>query len=287
MRQKIIVGYEDSPEGRDALALGGLLGSLADCSLLLATCYGHDPLGDDRGGRSAVADAESVLAGTPVADDIERRPVSGRTPAVALSLLADAENAAAIVVGSSRHATHGFTSAGGVARQLLASSPCSVAVAPRGYHTRAVTHLDRLLAAFVDTDEGNAGLWIAQSLAHAGRASLRVISVAESADERLPERRREMSAVLRRLAKTVAADGDVLIGDPVKCLLGQATTGVELIVTGSRGYGVARQVSLGSVSARLIELSPVPVLVVPRGGDRDLIASPAPRSVPATFLTGP
>ncbi|MGB0091486.1 MAG: universal stress protein, partial [Solirubrobacteraceae bacterium] len=44
------------------------------------------------------------------------------------------------------------------------------------------------------------------------------------------------------------------------------------IITGSRGFGVVRQVALGSVSSRLVERSPVPVLVVPRGGDRDPVA---------------
>ena len=40
---------------------------------------------------------------------------------------------------------------------------------------------------------------------------------------------------------------------------------VDLMVSGSRGYGPVRSVLLGSVSRRLVDDAACPVLVVPRG----------------------
>jgi nucleotide-binding universal stress UspA family protein len=86
-------------------------------------------------------------------------------------------------------------------------------------------------------------------------------------------RERALDTALGGLANTVAVDGVILGGDLAACLLEQAASGVDLIITGSRGFGVARQVALGSVSSKLVERSPVPVLVVPRGSDRDPAAT--------------
>jgi nucleotide-binding universal stress UspA family protein len=287
VERKIIVGYEDSPQARDALALAGLLGVVSGRQLLLATYYCDDPVrygrGDDRGELFASSDAHRILEAAPVAVDIERLVIHGRSAAIALSMLAEDQDAAAVVVGSSRHAHGGFTATGGVARELLNSSPCSVAVAPLGYQERAPERLERLLVAYINTDEGLAALRIAESLAHAAGARLRVVSVVESdsassvghrqhADPLSTARQHDLDQALRGLANTVDADGAVLSGDPVALVLALAAFDVDLIIGGSRGFGPARQVALGSVSSRLVELSPVPVLVVPRGGDRDIVA---------------
>jgi nucleotide-binding universal stress UspA family protein len=54
---------------------------------------------------------------------------------------------------------------------------------------------------------------------------------------------------------------------------------VDLIVTGSRGYGPMRSVLAGSTSRYLADHAPCPVLVVPRGAraelDRPVAASAA------------
>jgi nucleotide-binding universal stress UspA family protein len=288
VERKIIVGYDRSAGARDALVLGGLLGGLAGRQLLLAAFYDDDPVryarAEDDRELHAYPDARLVLDQAPVGAEIERRVIHGRSPAAALSMLAEEQDAAAIVVGSARHAGRGFPVTGAVARQLFANSPCSVAAAPHGYRQRAPKRLARLLAAYVETDEGLDALRIAGLLAHAGQATLSVVSVVDTnaasvipgrlrGDSLRAVRERALDAALRGLANTVAVDGVVLGGDPVACLLGQAACGVDLIITGSRSFGVVRQVALGSVSSRLVERSPVPVLVVPRGGDRDPVAT--------------
>jgi nucleotide-binding universal stress UspA family protein len=288
MERKIIVGYDGSPGARDAFVLGGLLGGLTGRPLLLAAFYDDDPVryarAEDDRELHAYPDARLVLDQAPVGAEIERRVIHGRSPAAALSMLAEGQDAAAIVVGSAHHAGHGFAASGGTARQLFGNSPCSVAAAPFGYRHRAPERLEQLLAAYVETDEGLDALRIAGELAYAGRATLRVVSVVDTdGGSLMPGRPREnaqqaarelaLDAALGGLPNIVAVDGVVLAGDPVTCLLAQAAYGVELIITGSRGFGVARQVALGSVSSSLVERSPVPVLVVPRGGDRDPVAT--------------
>ena len=292
MKRKIIVGYDGSAAALDALALGRLIGELTRRELLLVACYADDPVRSarDEDDRDLLAHRDARRAVDQAADgvEIERRVIRGRSPASALSLLAEEQDAAAIVVGSSRHARPGSIATGGVARRLFASSPCSVAVAPRGYREAAPERFGRILVAYVEAAEGLNALRIAESLAHAGHTALRVVSVVEANSASSRGRPREDSAsaarehaldeALRGLANTVAADGVVLTGDPVGCLLEQAAFGVDLIVTGSRGFGVGRQVALGSVSSRLVERSTLPVLVVPRGGDRDLVVTrPLPR----------
>ena len=295
MQRKIVVGYDGSAGAFDAFALGRMIGELTGRELVVVACYADDSVryARDEDDRELLTygDARRVVDQAADGVDVERRVIRGRSAASALSLLAEQQDAAAIVVGSACHARPGSIATGGVARRLFASSPCSVAVAPRGYREGAPERFGRILAAYVETDEGLDALRIAESLAHAGHATLRVVSVVETDDAtagggRVPEnsaraaRERALDTALRGLANTVAADGVVLTGDPVGCLLEQAAFGVDLIVIGSRGFGVGRQVALGSVSSRLVERSTIPVLVVPRGGDRDLIVTrPFPPTV--------
>jgi nucleotide-binding universal stress UspA family protein len=288
MERKIIVGYDGSRGADDALMLARRLGELTGRPLLLVACCRDDRGRDARSVEDrdllAYPEARHTLNQAPIGADIERRAIRGRSPAAALSMLAEEQDAVAIVVGSAHHAGASGLLTGGVARELFASSPCSIAAAPRGYRDGAPERLTRIIAAYVETDEGLDALRIAESLAHAGHAALRVVSVVDahaSDDASAGEysaraaRERALDTALRGLANTVAVDGVVLEGDPVALLLEQAAFGVDLIVTGSRGFGIVRQVALGSVSSRLVERSIVPLLVVPRGGDRDLVAARA------------
>ena len=57
----------------------------------------------------------------------------------------------------------------------------------------------------------------------------------------------------------------LLEGPVVDALADLLPDDLDLLVCGSRGYGPARRVLLGGVSARLLRHARVPVLVVPRG----------------------
>ena len=54
--------------------------------------------------------------------------------------------------------------------------------------------------------------------------------------------------------------------------LEQLSHDVDLLVCGSRGYGPLGSVLLGGVSRRLIHRAACPVIVVPRGTERQLEA---------------
>ncbi len=55
----------------------------------------------------------------------------------------------------------------------------------------------------------------------------------------------------------------VLYGSPAEAIAEEAATGdVGMVVVGSRGHGAVARMFLGSVSDRLVHISPKPVLVV-------------------------
>ena len=56
----------------------------------------------------------------------------------------------------------------------------------------------------------------------------------------------------------------MLEGPVVDALADLRPDTVDLLVCGSRGYGPARRVLLGGVSARLLKNARVPVAVIPR-----------------------
>jgi nucleotide-binding universal stress UspA family protein len=79
-----------------------------------------------------------------------------------------------------------------------------------------------------------------------------------------PEPEKVLEEGLRSIEPSLSAEGRQLSGPPAETLAEACGDGVDLLVAGSRRYGPLARVLLGSASAKLIELSPSPVLVVPR-----------------------
>lgn len=67
--------------------------------------------------------------------------------------------------------------------------------------------------------------------------------------------------------ETVPVVHRVLSGDPAETLVAAAGGAARLLVVGTTGLTGLRRWMLGSVSQRCVQLSPVPVVVVPRPGD--------------------
>ena len=84
---------------------------------------------------------------------------------------------------------------------------------------------------------------------------------AEHAHIRREEAEDRLAAVLAELGDI--ATGDLPVGDPAHELAG-AAHGLDLLVTGSRGYGPIRRLMLGSTSTKLVHEAPCPVLVLTR-----------------------
>jgi nucleotide-binding universal stress UspA family protein len=284
MSGPIIIGLALREDDAAPLALGRTLAHLTDAPLVLATAYPPAsvyPIASPEYAKALIADAraalERVAAPLRAYHDVSVAVAPG-TRAGALHAIAERLGAGAIVVGSSHHGAIGRVLAGDVAANLLHGSPCPVLVAPRGYAARTVK---RIGVAFQDTPEGRAALDVAAGLAAVTGASLRIVTAVapevstsgamvpgwtmgstELRDMLVEVAQRAADGALHRLDPGVAATAEVRHG-PIVGELADVSHEVDLLVTGSRGYGALRRVVAGSVSRGLAHQSAAPLLVVP------------------------
>jgi nucleotide-binding universal stress UspA family protein len=243
---KIIVGYEENERGEDARVLA-------------------ERVVERDGGELKVVHVEKG------------------SPADALRVLAERGEADLIVLGSTHRAHFGSVAPGSVAENLLHGARCRLIIAPKGYG--AVDHSqDRLRVAAVGFDgmaESQAALDEAARLATKFGGSLRVIGVippvppaAAAAAARVevagPDFETRLRDAVAELPPELRALPVIEHGDPVRKLIEDAGTGVDLLVLGSRGFGPLMRLLVGSVSSRVIREAPCPVLVVPRPGGNSL-----------------
>ena len=289
MTAPVIVGVDGGESGRDALVLGRWAASVLGAPLVVAVVHpAPAALGSGRIDAEWVADrhraAQAVLDGARALlsgsdDDVRYRVVSSTSAAHGLHDLAEELAAETIVVGSGRAGPRHRLFAGSTADRLLAGSMCPIAVAPSGMETPPGA-LGRIGVAYVDTPDGRAAMESATRLAERTGTPLRLYTVVADADATLPflvgqdaehafldTARETYEQALTRAAesvKTVDVDWEILTGDVVDQL--SELTGVDALFCGSRGYGPARRVLLGGVSARLVRRARRPVIVVPRSG---------------------
>ncbi|WP_199512821.1 universal stress protein [Nucisporomicrobium flavum] len=288
MTPPVVVGVDGSESGHDALVLGQWAASVLGAPLVVAVVHpAPSALGSGRVDAEWVADrhraaeavlddARSVLTGD---GEVEYRLVASTSAAHGLHDLAEELGAETIVVGSGRSGPRHRLFAGSTADRLLAGSMCPVAVAPSGMDVAPGT-LGRIGVAYVDTPDGRAALETAARLAARTGTALRLYTVVADADATLPflvgqdaehafldTARETYEQALSRAAgavKDADADWEILTGDVVDQL--SELTDVDVLFCGSRGYGPARRVLLGGVSARLVRRARRPVIVVPRSG---------------------
>lgn len=295
-RRKLVLGYQDTPQGDDALALGESLAEILDLQPLVATVPavatlfpGSRRLMSDRDLEGALAletdepfaAARRRLAGL----DPDARILAGNSPSRALHDLAAEEDAALIVIGSSHRGPIGRLLPGGVGRGLLHGSACAVAVAPRGYAADHPSAPSRLAVAF----DGSAESWsaIETAIGIAGRTpvSITVLTVAEiapygytaagvalSAGElqraEHDDKQRALDFAVQRIPSEIRSEGRLLTGTPGR-LLAEQSEEFDLLLAGSRSYGALRRTALGSVATRLFNSAACPVLIIPRGVGAD------------------
>lgn len=298
MTRTIVVGYDGTDHGDDALALGRLLAEIGGAELVVACAYPEEPLGESAAaievaqGMRNDAEAKLERARTWLArsGDAEAslRAVAGASPSHALHELAEASGALAIVVGATHHGRALRLLAGSTPDAVLNHAPCPVAVAPEAY--RDARHdaggVRQVAVAFDGSPEALHALEVAASFARGARARLRVVTAVNSAAagvyppppldvasyEQLGEIAREeararVDEAIAALGGEVDAEGAVLDGDIVTMLLEDARAD-DLLFTGSRGQGPFRRVLVGSVSTHLLRDAACPVVVVPRAGER-------------------
>ncbi len=284
MFKTIVVGVDGREGGRDALALAALLQRAFDSEIVAVHAF---PL-DHYLGRGAGGEYEKIVrdrAVTVVQDEVERAAVPVRpfvvadgSPGRALHRAAVAHRADLIVVGSAHRGRAGRVLAGDVTAGTLHGAPCAVLVAPRGHDDHG-GQLRTIGVGFDGSPESRAALELAHQIAEAVGARLRVICVvvppdpggpaqdwAEHAHRRRAEAEARLEAALADLGEIAA--GALPVGDPAH-ELADAAHDLDLLVTGSRGYGPVRRLMLGSTSTRLVHEAPCPVLVLTRGVEHE------------------
>jgi nucleotide-binding universal stress UspA family protein len=218
----------------------------------------------------AIAFARALAA----AEGAELQPVSAQRGESAAHLLhqrAEAECAQLVVLGSSHTGRFGRVIPGGTGERLLHDSPCAVAVVPRGYADRPI---ERIGVAYDGSPEADAALQHATALALDLQAHLDLIGVVTPDPYEDDDGAHTVQVQLERGLRSLpfAVDGTIvrLRGEPADALAHHSIQ-LDLLVTGSRGYGPLRAVLVSGVSGRLMRTAQCPVIVVPR-----TVAAPTP-----------
>lgn len=254
--RKIVVGYVDTEQGRDALALGRILASASNGQLRIVTA--PDEHGED------------------------------------LAHLARAEGADLVVLGSTHRGPIGRVIPGATVERLLGEPPCAIAVAPprfgrsrdgdSGWHPLSGDVDDSGLrvigVAYDGTEAATNALRTALDLALHNGAALRVYTVARkfahvpgaSGDDRGPGVPTEADVLRGMLHEAVAELPSEARALPVfkrgfaaDELIEAVDIGVDLLVLGSRAGGPVRRKIHHSVTSAVMERAACPVLIAPSG----------------------
>jgi nucleotide-binding universal stress UspA family protein len=256
----IVVGYDDSTQSRDALAFAvALAGATAD-PIMLAGAFGSESRRQQVLERLVqVTDSlpQNAVFG------LECRTAPGPSPAAALHELAEDEQARALVLGSPHRGPLGRVLIGSVAESVLRGSPCPVVIVPLGLAEQAPVQLRTICVAFDGRPEAWTALQRGAQIAEAAQARLRIV-MAVPTDEPNRQAAIELGHASESVTRALDSETELLHGDAADVLAAQRKHGIDLLVTGSRGFGPVRRVLLGSVSTALMRSAPFPVMVVPR-----------------------
>ena len=284
--RRVIVAFDGSPQGEDALALALRLcdGTLTLACVVTGRRWHVGPevrrpdaaVPEEIALMFADARATAIPAGVHVR---ERAPVAP-SPARGLTELAESEDADLIVIGSSAHAEPGRIRLERTAGRLLQGAPCAVAIAPGGLReTRAFRHV---AVAYDDSAEAHAALAVAYGVAAPSDAAVTLMRALPRLGSEEVRRESRLKAQVELDAAADAAPAGVnpqtmlAFAEPADVIRPACEGIVDLLVTGSRSYGPVQRALVGSVSEALTEGASHPVLVVPRVGGR---AMAAPRLV--------
>lgn len=295
MYRDLIIGYDGSDAGRDALALGRrlALATGARATVVFARSYAAlmadvQDSGEDLAWNEAahriLDEARDTLSDVP---DVAYHAVAERSAAHALHSVAETAEAAVLVLGSTHRSGLARIAPGTTADQILHAAPCAVAVAPAGYAERAGARPIGLVGAAVDGgDESARVARLAANVARRAEATLRLITVVEHLSTAGPmhtgglgfaglaDALRDVATQTLERAAAAAGDGlrierRVFEGDPAAELITQSAD-LDLLVIGSRGFGPLRRIVPGSAGAKILRAAVCPVLVLPRATPEEL-----------------
>ena len=249
--RRILVGYQDTKQGRDAVELGRLLAQATGAELSIGT--------------APTAQGES------------------------LAQMARSQRADLLVLGSAHRGPIGQIVPGSTAGHLLAEPPCPVAIAPPGFGKPADggigwrplsgsaedAGLRVIGVAFDGSWAGRQALSAGAELAVPNGAALRVFTVApkvtrgalESQAPGVPTRAEVLQEQLHDAVAELPAEARALpvflSGFPATELIAAAEDGVDLMVIGSRPGGPVRRALSRSLSNAILADGRCPVLITP------------------------
>jgi nucleotide-binding universal stress UspA family protein len=285
----IAVGVGDNPEAFDAMVLARTIARLTAAELMPVTVYPDLPAPVLRRIGRGPAESDALLRKLHAFRAPEGHAVVEADWSVphALARVASREHPDLLVLGSSRHAARGRLRIGRCTRQLLGEVKCSLAVAPRGLGSGGQMRLVTIGVGFDGTAEAEQALRQAGWLARAARAQLRVRAVVDDRlpyvgwtpvrpyvqgmwDEVIEPDVESLRVAAQREASATGADFTLEAGfgapaDELIALSGE----VDLLVIGSRRWGPAVRVLLGSTGEALMHNAACSVIVVPRSAGPD------------------
>lgn len=238
------------------------------------------------------AEAERLLESVP--QGIERRAVPSGSVPMELHGLARDEHAALLAVGATHRGALGRLIPGSIAERLVHASPCSVLVVPQNHRSDGIQTIG---VAYDGRRESRRALRAAASLASCTGSALRLIAAIDPrpAEIDLPRGIDELDEahgkhivdVLERAAAGLRTRGFEVEtcaarGAPGPTIVQCCEHGVDLLVTGSRGYGPLRTVLLGGASRHIVDHAPCPILVIPRGVSTMLVSDDVVEALSAT-----
>ncbi len=284
--RSLVVGFDGSEHGSDALALARALGRLTGGGIrvVLAVAPAQRLLAPGtaapRGEQERLELSARARAELDGSADVQVSVVEYSSAAGALQVEAERDHAELIVVGSSHRGRAGRILLGTVTQAVVDAAPCAVAVAPAGFAAAAPERFTTVGVGFDDSPEAAAALALAASIARRAGAELHILWAAHLVARTLPSAfagylkpdyfEQARAEVERRLEEVAAPlrDGlpgrtEVLSGSAGEALATRSA-GLGLLVVGSRGYGPLGRVLLGSVTRALLSEAHCPVLVLPR-----------------------
>jgi nucleotide-binding universal stress UspA family protein len=283
---RIAVGIDGFPEGRDAAALGQLLAEATGAKLMLVAVHSAAllPAPPSLSYRTLREQSEQELREIrdSLAPGARTFTATDHSVPRALYHIVERHHRDLLVIGSSRRGPEGHVRIGKRTRQLLCHCECALAVAPRGMRTNSARGLRRIGVGYDGSAESDSAVAFAASIAAGAAADLHVQAVV---DDRVPVFAR---SVLNGLAevewddairtemdeirtRAVAAgnrtgaqfDVGVARGRPADVLL-ELSENLDLLVIGSRHWGPAARVLLGSTGEVVMHDAACAVLAVPR-----------------------
>ncbi len=294
MANSIVIAVDTEERTLDAIALGRVLAASTRAPTKLVTVFPYAPLvgqpdhPESVRVREQAGETLSGLGREMGLEDATVEVIAGHFAERELQHVTERADTGLIVVGSTTRGPIGRLVVGGVGERLLSGAASAVAIAPRGYDDAAPPRLTRIGVGADGSEESQRALEAAVALARKSGAAIRVITAFQSlafggvATTALPSTsaNETMRAELRSLhenavataGESVDATGVFRDGSADDVLL-EESADLDLLATGSRGYGPLGAVLMGSATAALARGAACPVLVTPRGARFELLDS--------------